>query len=357
MRIANRLERAKPETSLRTAGTMFLAAAWMLAATAGLAQSASTDDQRMGVSHPDPTPITVTPYTQAAPSSTATPPAKPSADIPAPAPATDSSQIVYGPYVPYHAPGTAAQAAPAASAQPFDPDASIVTAATAGGDERRLLTGSANGGQDAGIVTYVRSQPGEIPEGSLVKVKLLQELSTLTTQPGTKFSAVVSEPLMRNGQVIVPVGSILEGRVTWVRGGKRIGGPAAIHLDPREITLPDGSQYVLRAQAIDTDRWDLMKVDDEGTIERRGQGKKTAAAMGLAAGSGLAAGAVLGGVPGAVIGAGVGAGVGTVMWLKSDRQADLKKNLGVVFSLTEPMDVTPARAAMATVKPGMPGGE
>jgi len=161
---------------------------------------------------------------------------------------------------------------------------------------------------------------------------------------------------MRDGRVIVPAGSLLEGRVTWVRGGKRIGGPAAIHLEPRTVTLPDGMQYVLRAQAIDTDRWDSMKVDSEGTILRHDRGQKTAAAISLSAGGGAAAGAMMGGLPGALIGAGVGAGVSTVVWLKEDRQAELHKNLGVVFSLTEPMSVAPVSAMVAPVKAGG-GGE
>jgi hypothetical protein len=282
--------------------------------------------------------------------SPASAPAKPSAAVPA----ADSSQIVYGPYVPYRAPGTAEQSAPGAG----DPDGSIVTEATAGQDGRRLLTApAAKTDNDAGVVTYVPSRPGEVPEGALVKVRLREDLSTLTTRPGTKFTADVSEAVMRDGRVIVPVGSLLEGRVTWVRGGKRIGGAAAIHLEPRTLTLPDGMQYVLRAQAIDTDHWDTMKVDGEGTILRRDHSKKTAAAIGLSAGGGLAAGAMMGGVPGALIGAGVGAGVGTVVWLKEDRQAELNKNLGVVFSLTEPMSVTPASAAVTPLKIGTPGGE
>jgi hypothetical protein len=210
---------------------------------------------------------------------------------------------------------------------------------------------------DAGVVTYVPSRPGEIPEGALLKVRLREELSTVTTKPGTRFSADVSEPLMRDGRVIVPAGSLLEGRVTWVRGGKRIGGAAAIHLEPRTVTLPDGMQYVLRAQAIDTDRWDAMKVDGEGTILRRDRTKKTVAAIGLSAGGGMAAGALMGGLPGALIGAGVGAGVSTAVWLKEDRQAELHKNLGVVFSLTEPMSVTPASAVVTSLKAGGAGGE
>jgi hypothetical protein len=128
-------------------------------------------------------------------------------------------------------------------------------------------------------------------------------------------------------------------------------------LEPRTVTLPDGTQYALRAQAIDTDRWDAMKVDSEGTILRRERTKKTAAAIGLSAGGGMAAGAMMGGLPGALIGAGVGAGISTAVWLKEDRQAELHKNLGVVFSLTEPMSVTPASAMVAPPKPGASGGE
>lgn len=352
MEIAIRVVSGKPANLGRSAGIGCLAAAWMLAATAGLAQSSSGTDQRTGFSHPDQAPITL-PADTTAPASA---PVKPSAAVPMPgATIPASADTVYGPYVPYHAPGSAAQNTAPVAATPVDPDANIVTEATAGPDERRLLTASnPSNDVDAGVVTYVASRPGEIPVGALVKVRLREDISTLTTQPGTRFTAEVSEPLMRNGQVIVPVGSVMEGRVTWIRGGKRIGGPAAIHLEPESITLPDGTDYMLRAQAIDTDRWDAMKVDNEGTIERIDHPKRTAAITALSAGSGMAAGAMMAGVPGALIGAGVGAGVSTVMWLKEDRQAELKKNLEIVFSLTEPMNVTPVRAA--TIKSEMPGG-
>ncbi len=336
-----------PGTALRATGIV-CAAVWMLAATAGLAQNSSATDERSGVARPDSAPITV----DDAATAPATPAAKPSAAVPA-----ASTQEVYGPYVPYKGPATTASSTDATGALAFDPDANIVTEATAGQSERRLLNGTGKANADDGIVTYVPSQPGEIPDGTLVKVKLREELSTLTTRPGTKFTAEVNEPVMRDGRVIVPVGSMMEGRVTWVRGGKRIGGPAAIHLEPRTVTLPDGAQYVLRARAIDTDRWDSTNVDSEGTILKKEHGKRTAAMMSLSAGSGMAAGAMIGGLPGAVIGAGVGAGVSTVVWLKQDRQAQLPKDLGVVFSLTEPMSVTPARAAVAPVKVGEAGGE
>jgi hypothetical protein len=337
MRIANRLE----VTLTRVAG---LTAVCLLAAAPAVAQNAASD-QRSGVAHPDPVVITASPDDSAAPTTT---PAKPSAAVPAISPAE-----VYGPYVPYQPTAAATKNGDSS----FDPDANIVTSTTAGGDDRRLLTAPANQSNNDGIVTHVPSRPGEIPEGSLIKVSLREALSTLTTKPGTKFTAEVTEPVMRDDQVVVPVGSILEGRVTWVRGGKRVGGPAAIHLEPRTVTLPDGAQYVLQARAIDTNRWDSTKVDREGTIIKLEHGKRTAAAISLATGGGLAAGAMMGGVPGALIGAGVGAGVGTAVWLKQDRQAELPKDLGVVFSLTEPMTVSPAHASIATATSVTPGGE
>src|ERR1019366_2309575 len=237
-------------------------------------------------------PITLAPDTANTASSPASAPAKPSAAVPA----TDSSQIVYGPYVPYRAPGTSEQGAPGAGTKAFDADANIVTEATAGRDQRGLLTGSAaKTDNDAGVVTYVPARPGEVPDGTLVKVRLREDLSTVTTKPGTKFTADVSEPVMRDGRVIVPVGSLLEGRVTWVRGGKRIGGAAAIHLEPRPVALPGGMQYVPRARVIDTDSWDNTAVDSEGTIMRKENGKKTLAAMSPATGGPVAAGAIIGG--------------------------------------------------------------
>lgn len=309
----------------------------LLAASPAIAQ-----DQRTGVSHPDPAVIAASPDDSASPSAA---PAKPSAAVPASAPAE-----VYGPYVPYRQPGNG-------ETKSFDPDAAIVTSTTAGSDERHPLAAPASKSDNDGIVTHVPSRPGEIPEGSLIKVTLREALSTLTTKPGTKFTAEVTEPVMRDGEVVVPMGSILEGRVSWLRGGKRIGGPAAIHLEPRTVTLPDGAQYVLQARAIDTNRWDTTKVDREGTIIKLEHGKRTAAAISLSTGAGLAAGAMMGGVPGALIGAGIGAGVGTAVWLKQDRQAVLPKDLGVVFSLTEPMSVTPTHASVAPPTPTSPGGE
>jgi hypothetical protein len=194
--------------------------------------------------------------------------------------------------------------------------------------------------EDAMIVVSVPEHAGELREGTLLKTKMVNTLSTESTVTGSRFTAEVTEPIERNGRVIIPVGAILEGRVTEVHGGKRITGGALLHLETSNVTLPDGTHYIVHAQVIDTGNSDF-KVTDEGTLKKKDHAKETLVVMGGVTGAGAATGAVLGGGVGAAVGAGIGAGVSTVIWLKQDRQATLPKDVKLVFSLTTPMILTP----------------
>jgi hypothetical protein len=386
MRTVDRVERIIRVRGIKGAGAVCMAAAWVLFATPAPAQDArgmaqngadltrtatsgTAQEERTGVSRPDPAVIKADAYNDSDDAASSAPavqtvlPAKPSAAIAAAAPATAPSTALShrATAAKELVPATAGNERVAASgkdATGFDPDANIVTEETAGRADRLLQSETlAEENADTGIVTRVPSRPGEVPDGTLVKVKLMEELSTLTTKPGTSFSAEVSEPVMRDGQVVVPVGALLEGRVTFVRGGKRVGAAAAIHLEARTVTLPDGSRYMLSARVIDTNSWGDTKVDSEGTILRKDHPKATDAMTSLSTVGGMAAGAAMGGVPGAVIGAGLGAGVSATVWARQDRQADLPKDLGIVFSLTEPMRVTPMSARLTRPGAGSVGAE
>ena len=192
---------------------------------------------------------------------------------------------------------------------------------------------------DANVVTRLAGPANELPVGTVVKVKLQGELSTKSTVAGTVFTAALTEPVMRDGRVLLPTGSTLTGKVTEVHGGKRISGKAALHLVTENVTLPDGMVYPVHGQVIDTDLLKAAKVDEEGTILHKGNTAQTVTALTLATGSGAVSGALLGGWPGAIIGAGVGAGISTVVWLKQDRQTELPQGTGISFMLTEPVRV------------------
>jgi hypothetical protein len=282
-------------------------AALVLAAIPAFSQSALS-----GVSNPEPAIISAD-DSSAQPALTPRTQAKPSAGVPATAQTSmpaSTPTVVYGAYVPY-------------------------TGATVAGSHV-----AAADDQDAMIVTEVPEREGELREGTLLKTQIQENLSTATTVEGSRFTAQLTEAVERNGRVILPVGSILGGRVTEVHGGRRISGAAALHLETRDITLPDGTHYVVHAQLIDTGKSEF-KVTDEGTLKRKDHPKEMLAVAGGVTGAGAVAGAMVGGGVGAIVGAGVGAGVSTVIWLKQDRQATLPKDVQLVFSLTTPMVLTP----------------
>jgi len=203
---------------------------------------------------------------------------------------------------------------------------------------------------DAGIVTEVPRHPNELPAGTSLHVTLDSAIDTASTQPNTPFRGELTENIQNEGRIVIPQGSIVEGRVTQVRGGKRIRGTALIHLQMDTIVLPDGTRLPLRAQVVDTDQFANTRIDDEGNILRKDHVGGTLAAMSLTTGGAAAAGGVIGGPAGALIGAGVGAGLGTAVWLKQDRQAHLPEGTQVVLSLTEPMDLSRMNFASAPVQ-------
>ena len=169
---------------------------------------------------------------------------------------------------------------------------------------------------------------------------------------GSKFTAELTEAVTNNGRIVLPVGSVLDGRVTEVHSGKRISGAASLHLEPLGVTLPDGTHYVIHAQLIDTDQLAHMKVAGEGTLERRDHPKETLAIAGATTGAAAIAGGMIGGGVGAVVGAGIGAGVSTVVWLRQDRQAVLPKDSGLIFSLVTPMMLKPLSSGAVSMVSG-----
>lgn len=192
-------------------------------------------------------------------------------------------------------------------------------------------------GIDADIVTSVPSGPNQLPEGTTLTVSLNQQLSTATTQPGAIFSARVIQPVIKNGRIVIPVGSVLTGRVTSVSSGRRLTGGASIRLRPDEVNLPDGTRYFLHAEVYDMGNPSKVKPDSEGNVVTVDHGKRTVAEAGLFGGGAAAAGFMIAGGPAAWAAGGAAAGYVGVHWLLENKQAILPKDSEVVFGLTQPM--------------------
>ncbi len=194
---------------------------------------------------------------------------------------------------------------------------------------------------DAGVVTYVPSAQNELPTGTIIKARMDQTLNSKTTLPGTPFSAYLSEPVERDGKVIIPAGAELRGTVQDVHNGARVFGHASLRLQPDMIMLPDGSHYIINAQVIDTDQFRKMRVGGNGDIIHSTHVKTKTVVMTITAGSAALAGAFFGGATGAIIGASLGAGLTSVHWLQQENDARLPVESRVTFSLTTSMPMVP----------------
>jgi hypothetical protein len=98
----------------------------------------------------------------------------------------------------------------------------------------------------------------------------------------------------------------------------------------------------VHAEVIDTFGSDT-KPKGEGDIVANQHGKRSLAELGAGAGSGAIIGAAVGAGVGAVVGTAVGAGLVTAHIFRTNWSANLPASSTVVFSLTDPMFLTPAQ--------------
>lgn len=160
-----------------------------------------------------------------------------------------------------------------------------------------------------------------IPRDTLMRIELLNNLSTDASQNGDHFQARVIEPKEYEG-------ATLEGRVTRVKRPGRVNSNAELQLSFDQIRLPDGRVSKISAQVIEVISGNgVGKVDSEGGVQGRDSTKDDVKKVGVAAGIGAVIGAIAGGGVGAAVGATIGAGVGTAGVL-SQRGRDIRLSHG-----------------------------
>jgi hypothetical protein len=193
---------------------------------------------------------------------------------------------------------------------------------------------------DANIITSVPDVAGRLNEGTTLRARLQNPLTTQDSHVGDTFLAELTQPVMQHGVVLIPVGAQIRGRISSVHGGRRFTGRASIRLQPDFITFPDGTSRRVHAELVDLDNFADAHVNSEGTIIGTEHPKATIAAVGLTTASATVAGAMIGGGVGAGVGAAVGVGAGAIWFLKRDVQQELPVGTGLVFSLDEPLAVS-----------------
>jgi hypothetical protein len=317
-------------TKLGNRWTHAALAATLSVSGAAFAQQTTNSDPYSGVSQPPPdSSITAAPDAQPAPSPAKPSPAVPAASTtPAPEPATAA---------------TPAAGAPATSAT--NPDFDIISSVP--GQNPPSATSGATlqtrPGADEGIVSAIPQSANELAEGTNIRVRLSDKLSTNETSAGAAFQGEVVRDVYKGGSVIIPAGSTLKGRVVSVSQGHHLGPSATLRLRPDMVILPDGTAYHLYGQVAGSQA-PGTRTDSEGGIQPQSHLVKNAVEYGAAAGTGAVVGAYAGGPVGAVVGTVVGASIVTAHILMQHPSAAVVPAGSVVtFSLTEPMALTPTK--------------
>ncbi len=202
-----------------------------------------------------------------------------------------------------------------------------------------------NPGYQSGAPGYGQAggQVVAVPAGTVLQVRVNQNLSSRDIKAGTPFDAMVVRDVIADGQVAIPRGAFVQGTVVESESSGALKGRGELGLRLTQMTL-GGRTYPIASDVFTAHGGDK-------TIQ------SVNSAVGLGA-LGAIFGAVAGGGAGAAIGAGVGGAVGLGASAASGRgNVFIPSEAVLSFRLTEPSQVTTvSQAEMQRLGYGVPAG-
>lgn len=168
-----------------------------------------------------------------------------------------------------------------------------------------------------------------IPEGTQIAIRLVDPLDSEKNQVGDRFRATIAHTLRIDDQVVIPVGTDVEGRVVDVKDAGHFSGHSVLAVELTNLSM-GGKNYELHTEQL--------------SREGAGRGKNTAEKVGGGAAVGAILGGIIGGGKGAAIGSVVGAGGGGgVQAATKGQQVRLPVESALNFQLASPLTVTPVK--------------
>jgi hypothetical protein len=162
-----------------------------------------------------------------------------------------------------------------------------------------------------------RAASVDLPNGTEIKVRIEEPLSSKTSRVEERVVATVTEPVTRNGRTAIPAGTEVRGSVASVQRAQRPSKGGRLELEFDQL-LVDGQRVGMDARVV--------------RVEESGIDKKKA---GLGAVIGGVLGAVLDGKSGALIGAIVGGGGAVVA--SSGEEVELPAGTVLTVQLERPV--------------------
>jgi type IV secretion system protein VirB10 len=177
----------------------------------------------------------------------------------------------------------------------------------------------------------------EIPQGTHLLLRMENSLSTRTAKEGDYVYLRSASPIAVNGQIIVPVGSYVQGVVAETKRSGRVSGRAELAIRLETLTLAQGTvvKFAPHLNSVDSGDSGQKVAGAENKVEQAPTKGKDAARIAILAGTG----ASIGGIAdrswtGAGIGAAAGSAVGlATVLLARGKEVELRQGstLDVVF--------------------------
>jgi hypothetical protein len=132
-----------------------------------------------------------------------------------------------------------------------------------------------------------QAMKGEMKSGSVI-ARLTTPLSSATTDKGADVEAVVSQPVLRDGKLMLPQGSLLKGAVVEVQRARYWKRNGQLRFVFRDLVLANGvgSKVDGILQGVQSDAANKLNLDSEGGASQetpKTRYLRTAVSVGLAA--------------------------------------------------------------------------
>src|SRR5580693_6073435 len=132
----------------------------------------------------------------------------------------------------------------------------------------------------------------DIPAGSHVLLRMVSSVNTRTAKAGDQVYLQTASPIAAGGQILVPVGTYVQGTVSESKRSGRVKGRAEIALHLETLTLASGQAFKIAPHLDSVDSGESgQKVEgNEGVVKQGGSKAQDAAHIAVLAGSGAAIG-------------------------------------------------------------------
>jgi outer membrane lipoprotein SlyB len=169
-------------------------------------------------------------------------------------------------------------------------------------------------------------KPVTVPANTVLSVRLTQAIDVDSTKTGASFKAVLDDPVMMNGRVIVPRNAVVMLQAVKVEQAGKMKGSDNITLKANTLSFGGVKYDIVTAY-----------VESKGS----GEGKKTTRKVAGGAGLGAIVGGIAGGGTGAAIGAAVGGATGAIVASQGTEHLQLAAETRLQFQLTAAVTVRP----------------